>query len=188
VAIAGGIPMAMYVGLRGQSELQAELERVGRLFAPALVKPILMSAGRHLQWMAKRNIRRGPGHFIYQESAKQKHLADHVFVGSGKAEAMDIIVGADIRKVPQAHWLEFGTLPHIIRPQRARMLWVSTYRRWSKVVRHRGARRAPWFRPAIRTASRGMLDIIVRGCRELLAGYRPRNTPGISSDTTGWIG
>lgn len=179
--------MSFKISIKGDTELARALEDAKRILSARQVKPVLMDAGRFLQSQAKRNAKRGPGHFIL-DGKKAVHLQDSIFCGAGKPDLPDVIVGVDYKRAPQAFWLEYGVAPHLINSKKGRGLWIAAYRRWVPFARHPGILRRPWFRPAINSSKATMFQIIASGCSKLLGRWQPQQGPDMRPETRGWIG
>lgn len=181
--------MAFKFAVKGDAELARALEDAKRILSARQVKPVLMDAGKHLQWQARRNVPTGPGHFVLDKLAgKSLHLRDSIFCGPGKPDAPDVIVGVDYKRAPQAFWLEFGTVPHVIYSKTKRGLFIPAYQKWIPFARHPGLKKRPWFRPAINSSKATMFQIIATGCSKLLGRWQPMQGPDLRPETTGWIG
>ena len=102
--------------------------------------------GKRWLWAKSR-----PSMFARSETRKRIHLRDVVAVKlkkSADGSKVSYFVGI-VNRAKRGFYglfLEFGTRPHTIRPKRAKALGVDG--RFGKLVKHPGAKKSPWLRPA----------------------------------------
>ena len=163
------------VNTKGMADVQRMLDAAKKAFDPALIQDAILPAGMILRNDMKRRVRLGSERPRQTSGWSPEHLRDAIFATKGKRGVPDIIVGVDTEKAPQAFWVEFGTVPHLISPKPPkRLLFIPDYLRFVPFVRHPGAKKAPFFRPAIRASKRRMAAAMEQGLRKLLDRALPR--------------
>lgn len=171
-----------------------------KAFSATAIQDAILPAARIIRDDAKRRVKRGAGHYMSGAkplsftgkiavglglaqapstagfSTELLHLQDVIFATKGRRGASDVIAGVDLKKAPHAHLVEFGTKPHMIRPRPPKKFLV-IFGRFVASVRHPGARKYPFLRPAV-TSTRGRVVESIRLGLATLLGKKMRPTYG----------
>ena len=159
--------------LKGREGVEALFATCKRAFAPKTVKTAIFPAARLIRDKARANAPLGKGH---TKGGELRHLKTSIFAAYGKPDAYDVIAGVDLKKVPHAHLVEFGTNAHMIRPEnRSGKKWLtippnakSAIFRRLPFVSHPGAEKHPFFVPAIKSSRSAVVKLIGDGLTKLL--------------------
>ena len=162
----GGIKVS--VSVKGMEEVKRLLDRAKKVAAPRLIqKYATLPAAKIVRDDAKRRVRRGEGR--KPSGQKRQHLQEVIFATGGHGRDGSAIAGVDLRKAPHAHLVELGTEPHLIRPKkRGGMLWIKKLRLRLPFVKHPGAKKNPFLRPAVRRSKKAVAKRLEHGLRRLL--------------------
>ena len=154
------------IRVTGESEAARLLEQTSKRFVPSLVQDAIYPAAVIVRDEARRRAPVGFGR--RPDGSAREHLRDAIYASKGKSGLLSVIAGVNLKRVPHAHLVEYGTAPHFIRPKKGKFLWVLG--RFLTFVKHPGAVKRPFFRPAARRSQPAVLKAIEEGCRKLLSG------------------
>ena len=146
------------VKINGLAELQAALDQLPVQIERNIVRGALRASGKVMQAAAKS---RAPQAAPSQVNAKQYGgrfglLADSIKINGARLKKGRLVAGVSAGGAVKgggdayyAGWVEFGTKPHIIKARRGGRLALGG----RKSVRHPGARKKPFMRPALNAAA-----------------------------------
>jgi HK97 gp10 family phage protein len=121
----------------------------------------IFPAARLIRDRARANAPLGKG---YTKGGELRHLKTSIFAAYGKPDAYDVIAGVDLKKVPHAHLVEFGTQAHSLhkgaRIKSGRLQSIGPF--------HPGSKKHPFFIPAIKSSRGAVVKLIRDGLTKLI--------------------
>ena len=177
------MPLRINVDVRGAEGVAKLLADVRKQFLPGKVQNALLPAAEIVADDARRRVNIGPG--VKPSGQPRKHLRDAIYASIGKPGLPNVIAGVSHRTAPHAHLVEFGTEAHSIVPRfgdpvrggrtRRVLHWIEGgLRVFTPWVDHPGAKKAPFFRPAVRATRGRVLQAIEAACKRLLFTGLPK--------------
>ena len=157
------------LSLEGDFGAQELIKRVSEAFGPQYVKEALLPGAIIVRDRARANAPRGKRRLNSEKYAKEP-LRDGIFAVRGRPNDPSVIIGVNIKRHPEATWVEWGTQPHRI-PRIKASLKGKMLKIFGKIVshvEHPGAKKHPFFRPALRQSAPEAIDAIKKGARDVL--------------------
>jgi len=154
-------------------DVKRMMDAAKKAFDPALIQTAIMPAAMIIRDEAKRGVKLGAGRRPSGEP--REYLRHLIFATKGKRGVPDVIVGVSAKKAPHAHLVEFGTSAHRISPRPPKtLLFIPALMKFVPFIRHPGAKKKPFLRPAVRASKRRVAAKMEDGLRKLLDRQLPK--------------